>query len=191
MRLWTARCSPCPARSLPLSSHSPGLIITYSTPTPAPRAAATDLRSGKPRPRLTPACPCPLGHPCSVCILQCHPSPSLSPFLLSLFPLRPLPSHPHFLLLPCLATPTPSTCIAQGGIFIQGKERWVQQHRVVILHDDALVFRLDPWLVLVGWPHPRGEQRKGPSVACKQGGLHSHPSPGLTRKPPPQYHCPL
>lgn len=38
----------------------------------------------------------------------------------------------------------------QRSIFIQGEKRRVEQHGVVVLHDDPLVLRLDPWLVLVG-----------------------------------------
>lgn len=73
-------------------------------------------------------------------ILIAHPQDFASPPV-------PLPTS----LCPArLARPQPVTCIAQGGILVQGKEWWVQQDRVVVLHDDALVFRLDPWLVLVG-----------------------------------------
>lgn len=49
---------------------------------------------------------------------------------------------------PCQSC-SPPTCIAQWGIFVQGKQRRVQQDSVVILHDDALVLSFDPWLVLV------------------------------------------
>lgn len=42
------------------------------------------------------------------------------------------------------------TGVVQWGIFVQGKERGVEQHGVVVLHDDPLVLCLDPWLVLIG-----------------------------------------
>lgn len=42
------------------------------------------------------------------------------------------------------------TGVVQWGIFVQGEERRVEQHGVVVLHDDPLVLRLDPWLVLIG-----------------------------------------
>lgn len=59
--------------------------------------------------------------------------------------------------LPALALPSPPfvlavdvTSIVQRRVFIQGKKRRIEQHRVVVLHDDPLVLRLDPWLVLIG-----------------------------------------
>lgn len=42
------------------------------------------------------------------------------------------------------------TGIVQRSIFIQGKKRRIEQHRVVVLHDNPLVLCLDPWLVLIG-----------------------------------------
>lgn len=42
------------------------------------------------------------------------------------------------------------TSIVKWGIFVQGKERGVEQDGVVVLHNDPLVLRLDPWLVLIG-----------------------------------------
>lgn len=65
------------------------------------------------------------------------------------------PTPPFSPAFPPVLSTLPVTCVAQRGIFIQGKERWVQQDRVVVLHDNALVLRLDPRLVLVSWPHPR------------------------------------
>lgn len=44
----------------------------------------------------------------------------------------------------------PVTSIVKGGVFVQSKERGVEQHGVVILHDNPLVLCLDPWLVLIG-----------------------------------------
>lgn len=58
-------------------------------------------------------------------------------------PALPLPSPPFVLAIDV-------TSIVQRRIFIQGKERRIEQHRVVVLHDDPLVLRLDPWLVLIG-----------------------------------------
>lgn len=42
------------------------------------------------------------------------------------------------------------TSIVQWSVFVQGKERGVEQYGVVILHDNPLVLCLDPWLVLIG-----------------------------------------
>jgi len=42
------------------------------------------------------------------------------------------------------------TSVVKWSIFVQSKERGVEQHRVVVLHDNPLVLRLDPWLVLIG-----------------------------------------
>lgn len=58
-------------------------------------------------------------------------------------PAPPLPSPPFVLAVDV-------TSIVQRRVFIQGKKRRIEQHRVVVLHDDPLVLRLDPWLVLIG-----------------------------------------
>lgn len=55
----------------------------------------------------------------------------------------------------CLSSPMPFhavgvTSVVKWSIFVQGKERGVEQHRVVVLHDNPLVLCLDPWLVLIG-----------------------------------------
>lgn len=50
-----------------------------------------------------------------------------------------------------LAELFPPTCIAQWGIFVQRKQRRVEQDGVVILHDDALILGFNPWFVLVCW----------------------------------------
>lgn len=42
------------------------------------------------------------------------------------------------------------TRVVKRSIFVQGKEGGVEQHRVVVLHDNPLVLCLDPWLVLIG-----------------------------------------
>ena len=42
------------------------------------------------------------------------------------------------------------TSIVKWGIFVQGKKRGIEQHSVVVLHDNPLVLCLDPWLVLIG-----------------------------------------
>lgn len=42
------------------------------------------------------------------------------------------------------------TGVVQRGVFVQGEERRVEQHSVVVLHDDPLVLCLDPWFVLIG-----------------------------------------
>lgn len=46
--------------------------------------------------------------------------------------------------------PVGFTSVVKGSIFVQGKERGIEQHGVVVLHDNPLVLRLDPWLVLIG-----------------------------------------
>ena len=43
-----------------------------------------------------------------------------------------------------------ATCIVQRSILVQGEERRIQKHGVVVLHHYPLVLRLDPWLVLIG-----------------------------------------
>lgn len=58
-------------------------------------------------------------------------------------PALPLPPPPFVLAVDV-------TSVVQRRIFIQGKKRRIEQHRVVVLHDDPLVLRLDPWLVLIG-----------------------------------------
>lgn len=42
------------------------------------------------------------------------------------------------------------TSVVKWGIFVQGKEWGIEQHGVVVLHDNPLVLCLDPWLVLIG-----------------------------------------
>lgn len=42
------------------------------------------------------------------------------------------------------------TGVVQRRVFVQGEERRVEQHSVVVLHDDPLVLCLDPWFVLIG-----------------------------------------
>lgn len=42
------------------------------------------------------------------------------------------------------------TSVVQRSIFVQGEERGIEQHSVVVLHDNPLVLCLDPWLVLIG-----------------------------------------
>lgn len=42
------------------------------------------------------------------------------------------------------------TCVVERGILVQGKERGIEQHCVVVFHNNPLVLRLDPWLVLIG-----------------------------------------
>lgn len=49
------------------------------------------------------------------------------------------------------------TCKMQRSIFIQGNERGVEQHRAVILGDDAMVGGLQPRLVLVDWVGNKAE----------------------------------
>lgn len=48
------------------------------------------------------------------------------------------------------------TRVAQGRILVQGDERRVQQHRIVVLGDDAVVGGLQPRLVLVHCEDKRG-----------------------------------
>lgn len=52
------------------------------------------------------------------------------------------------------------TCEAQRGVFVQGNQRGVQQHCVVILGHDAVIGRLKPRLVLVSCVSKR-EREKG------------------------------
>lgn len=42
------------------------------------------------------------------------------------------------------------TGIVKWSIFVEGKEGGIEQHGVVVLHDNPLVLCLDPWLVLIG-----------------------------------------
>lgn len=42
------------------------------------------------------------------------------------------------------------TSVVKWSIFVEGKERGIEQHGVVVLHDNPLVLCLDPWLVLIG-----------------------------------------
>lgn len=42
------------------------------------------------------------------------------------------------------------TGVVERCVFIQSEERRVEKDRVVVLHHNALVLRLDPWLVLIG-----------------------------------------
>lgn len=42
------------------------------------------------------------------------------------------------------------TSVVKWSIFVKGKERGIEQHGVVVLHDNPLVLCLDPWLVLIG-----------------------------------------
>lgn len=42
------------------------------------------------------------------------------------------------------------TGVVKWSIFVEGKERGIEQHGVVVLHDNPLVLCLDPWLVLIG-----------------------------------------
>lgn len=51
---------------------------------------------------------------------------------------------------PALILAVDVTGVVQRSIFIQGEERRIEQHRVVVLHDNPLVLCLDPWLVLIG-----------------------------------------
>lgn len=42
------------------------------------------------------------------------------------------------------------TSVVKRSVFVQGEERGIEQHGVVVLHDNPLVLCLDPWLVLIG-----------------------------------------
>lgn len=59
------------------------------------------------------------------------------------------PSFAYIFDLHC-TEPVLFTGIMQWSIFVQGKEGGIEQHCVVVLHDDSLVLCLDPWLVLIG-----------------------------------------
>lgn len=56
---------------------------------------------------------------------------------------------PHFPFMQCVAV-FGVTSVVQRSIFVQGEERGIEQHGVVVLHDNPLVLCLDPWLVLIG-----------------------------------------
>lgn len=66
-------------------------------------------------------------------------------YLASLFLASPAMLYPSMLFVAVGVT-----SVVQWSIFVQGKERGVEQHGVVVLHDNPLVLCLDPWLVLIG-----------------------------------------
>lgn len=77
-----------------------------------------------------------------LCMLEKITGHQWSNFSYECFPIFPPESWRLFMLL--------VTGVVQRSVFVQGEERRVEQHSVVVLHDDPLVLCLDPWFVLIG-----------------------------------------